>query len=273
MNKVSHFAAPVLCALALFISPASLAAPEPITASDKNAEVLHEAVVMSASMLYSELGPAQTILTYKGTFTDTGWSAEVDGNYLGRTVDFNFTGSFAPLSNTGSYTASGMLGSDPWSGSGSYSFVDNAVGDATLVFDFQASVLGLIWDRHTLPGILNIKTRLPNGDISKTDFGRYRRTLFGIPVGRPFYEQISDWVYPGDRPQDAIVRFDLPDEGIALRGTGDFAAGTASGVVVIPEPASYAMLALGLGVMVLARSRRAAPRAKPTWLKPVSARN
>ena len=99
---------------------------------------------------------------------------------------------------------------------------------------------------------------LPGGPISKTDFGPYRRTLFGIPVGAPYYEQISDWIYPPNRPQDAIVSFTLGDEGIALNGSGDWDAGTVQGVIAVPEPAAaLLLLLLGLSALPVLRRRGA----------------
>jgi hypothetical protein len=239
-----HWLAVAACAMApQFVLAA--ATPDPITPADKNAESLHEVLVMTASMLYSEIGPASTMLSYSGGFGSDGWTATLGGTYLGLAVNLSFIG--MGTATAGSYTASGFLGGNAYSSSGSWTYTDNAIGDATLDFDLQASYLGFIWDRHSLAGIRNIKQVLPDGYTSKTDFGRYRRTLFGIPVGAPYYEQISDWIYPPNRPQDAIVSFTLGDEGIALTGSGDWGTGAVQGVIAVPEPAAAWLLMLGLG--------------------------
>lgn len=245
-------------ALALTLGRSTLAQPMELTPTDKNAEAMHEALVMAVSMLTSELGlgPDFNSFNYNGTFGEDGWTADLDGTAAGLTVDFSFTGSFVPATNLGAFTASGLLGGDPWSGSGQWAFIDTGVGLADFSWDFESSFFGKLIDRHSVGPIKNVKQGI--GDvISKTDFGQYRRTIFGIPVGRPFYVQLSDWIYPKDRPDQATVRFDLPDESIFLVGTADFAGGTARGTITaVPEPASLVAVGLGAVALLFLRRRR-----------------
>jgi hypothetical protein len=131
------------------------------------------------------------------------------------------------------------------------------VGRTDLTFDFAATVLSIVFDRHTLPNVAVTKDCVGDA-IEIRDFGRYRHTIFGIPVGPVFLEQISLWAYPKDGPMRGIgtATVSLSDEDIRLDGLVNLNTGTVSGTVV-PEPSTLALAGIGvLGLFVYSWKRR-----------------
>lgn len=220
------------------------------TAGEKSAEALHEAVLMSASKLVQEFGPADAVLTLSGAFSDGGWEASLNGEYAGQPVNLAFSATYDDDAGEGSFTSTGTYGADgTWEGTGSWRY--EQVDDATLHMFWDSEAI-IRWlrklfrpDKHFTQPKLWARSRLPDGSIHVVDNGTYRSTYFGIPFGRK-KQQISDWVYPpgsGGGPVVATVTVDLPEDGIRLSAYVDMDNGTTGGklnlssdIVVDPVP-------------------------------------
>jgi hypothetical protein len=228
------------------VVPAPPAPPddEGFTPAEESAEALFEALVMSASKLLQEGGPADAALSFSGSVSEASWEAALSGAYAGEPVSLSFSASYDPAAAAGSFTATGTWGEASWSGSGSWSYV--RIDPATLDMSWDSEAL-IEWpwrilrpDKHFTRPKRWARSRLPDGSTHVVDDGSYRSTFFGIPFG-PVRRQISDWVYPPGGGGIATVTVSLPDEAIALTGYADFGAGTVGGTVslsgdVLPEP-------------------------------------
>lgn len=215
------------------------------TAGEKSAEALHEAVLMSASKLVQEFGPAEAVLAFSGTFSDGGWSATLNGEYAGEPVDITFSATYDDGTGEGSFTSAGTYGGGTWEGTGSWRY--EAVDAVTLDLYWDSAAI-IRWpprflkpDKHFTQPKKWARSRLPDGSIHVVDSGTYRSTYFGISFGRA-KQQISDWVYPGDIAV-ATVTVQLPEDGVALTAYVDMDKGATGGklnlskdIVVDPVP-------------------------------------
>lgn len=220
------------------------------TAGEKSAEALHEAVLMSASKLVQEFGPADAVLAFSGKFSEFGWEASLNGEYAGQPVDLAFSATYDDKTGEGSFTSTGTYGADgTWEGTGSWRY--EQVDDVTLNMFWDSEAI-IRWlrklfrpDKHFTDPKKWARSRLPDGSIHVVDSGTYRSTYFGIPFGRK-KQQISDWVYPpgsGGGPVVATVSVELPEDGVKLTAYVDMESGATGGklnlssdIVVDPVP-------------------------------------
>jgi len=226
----------VLLALALAFATSAFAQDETsdFRAEDKSVEALYEALLMSASQLIQEFGPADAELSFGGTVDGNGWSASLSGTYAGEPFDISLTGKCDAGADSGSFTSTGTYGESTWDGTGSwkYTAVDKSTLDMT--WDSEASIWDprrwLKPDKHFVTPKRWARSVLPDGSIHTVDSGSYRSTYFGIPFGR-IKPQISDMIErpnPGG-PIVVAVAIELPEDGVHLTSTADLTSGKVTG--------------------------------------------
>lgn len=229
--------AALLLALGLLSGGAAVAQDgSAFTPAEESVEALYEAVLMSSSKLLQEFGPADSALSFSGTFSGSGWSATLSGHYAGQPVDLSFSGTFDAATHAGSFTSAGTYGDGIWTGSGSWSYVQVDPMNLDMSWDSEATI-SWPWkllkpDKHFTTPKRWARSVLPDGSVHVVDSGTYRSTYFGIPFGRP-KQQISDWIYPpgGGGGGIATVTVSLTDEAIDLTGYADFGSGAVGGKV------------------------------------------
>jgi hypothetical protein len=232
MRRIAAFS----FALALLFGGAAAAQDSSaFTPAEESVEALYEAVLMSSSKLLQEFGPADAALSFSGTFSSSGWSATLTGDYAGQPVALSFSGTFDGSTHAGSFTSSGTYGDGTWTGSGSWSYVQVDPMNLDMSWDSEATIAWpwklLKPDKHFTAPKRWARSVLPDGSVHVVDSGTYRSTYFGIPFGKA-KKQISDWIYPpGGGGGIATVTVSLTDEAIGLTGYADFGSGGVGGKV------------------------------------------
>ena len=220
---------------------ASAVAPAPVpvtgfTPAEESVEAFYEGVLMSASQLLQEFGPADAALSFSGQFSAAGWDGTLTGEYAGQPVSLAFSGNYDGATAQGSFTSSGTYGSGTWDGSGTWSYQRADPMTNYMSWDSEAIIqwLGRLFrpDKHFSTPKRWARSVLPDGSVHVVDNGTYYSTYFGIPFGRP-KQQISDWVYPPGSGGGGIatVTVSLQDEAVALTGYADFGTGGVGGHV------------------------------------------
>ncbi len=224
-----------------------------LTNFEKNAFAMAETAALTTSMIEQQYGsPTSTqTLTFSSTsFSDVGWSFNLTGMYLGRTINnLTFSGSFNTSLNQGTFSSTmGTIGTDTWSGSGSWSYASLAPDTDGLTFDSSVTINGLlgIFDRDTLVPKRELTT--DNGTIRHTvSQGQFFRTIFGVRVGN-LIDETDDSIGPSPGNGTATVAVALIQDHISLSGSFDQSGGQIRGTVqvVVPEPSSMLLLGSGL---------------------------
>jgi PEP-CTERM motif-containing protein len=249
-------------AIILLCVTAHQAIASTITADEKTLSILDEVATSSNSMLTQSFGLAVgNILVSNGSFTETGWSLNLGGNYAGLPVALNFIGSFNPTSDTGFFNSVGTIGSASWLSSGSWSFADvsNDVNSVTEEFSSEATITPVSGNpiKPDRKAINKKETRNPDGSISDT--GQWMVTENGNDTGKriPFTSFIM---------RTAGISTVTSSDSV-LVGAVNFTAGTTSGsVTTVPEPGSLLLIALG-GFSVFAVRRRSYLNRYFPWLR------
>jgi hypothetical protein len=244
--------------LVLLVARSSNAAP--LTPEQMDFGVLNNSLAMTASMMLDTFGPVSTTLDYSGLFSDTGWSLTVTGDYGGKAVDLKLAAVFDPSSLQGSYGSSGTIGVATWQGSGTWGFDSANAPSIELEWTAEATVLAAGFDPFAPDRRGNgpwIPTPL-DGVTSVQDFGRYRKSLFGIPIPfTDFFRLESDKIVPNNQGS-AFASVRLPSEGITIDSTANFAAlqSTVAGKITVPEPSLVSLSIVGIIALVGRRRAR-----------------
>ena len=221
-------------------------------------------------------------LNYSSTSNSTAWTGTLSGPYRGPSLDVSYTGNLSAYpSGAVTWTDSGTYGSHAWSGSGSAVITGTSATTFDVTFADSLDVGGATASVDgTLPG-----TVLPDGDVvygASVDSevgpvdvlinGHRNKDLY-LSYRKKDHELIlSDYAFVrvGGRPPRAQGRNDYviiaTPADAATSDEGTF--GLSGTITTVPEPASWAFVLAGLGIVgALVRryrfSFRPAPKAKP----------
>ena len=256
VHQVAHLPAITTLVAAILLS---WALPSPVfggllTNFEKNAVVMIEASALSTSMVITEYGPSQAALSFSGQFSDVAWSLGLTGTYLGNPLALTFTGTFDTTLGQGTFTSAGSIGTDSWTGSGSWSYLDLSPNTDGLLWAANATILG---KGGLVKGKPDTEVIVPKDELT-TDNGKTRHTVSqgmyfdtkgGTRVGR-IHDQTDDSIGPSGGSGTAVCSLTIPDHSIFLTGSYDQGGGAISGIVqVVPEPCSLLLLASGLALV------------------------
>lgn len=250
----------ILTALVLMGGGMRQTKAELLTPSEKSLEALEEAVIMTSDTLVSQFGLGPSRLDFSGNFSGFGWTANMSGTYLGRSVNLSF---ISGIVTQGVYEVGGTVAGSRWSGNGNWAYTDTT--PTTTEFLSSSNLLispginaGRVVSKSWFPSNFPPALHLINDD------GTYLRLINGVPASPIRFESSAHFPTSDDLGLRPTFRPPLPNE-IALASTFDLrpgGTGFVSGTIqTIPEPPSLVMGGIGaLGLMGYGwhRHRRAA---------------
>jgi hypothetical protein len=220
-------------------------------ASTKNFFTLNEAAILSDSIIVELVGlPTAQQLNFSGTYSDTGWSLAVQGNYQGLPVSLSYTGIFNQTLDTGTFTSIGTIGNMPWDASGNTSFTliqaDTLIQDADLTLGPGSSIPA---DRVLNPPKKHTSLGVQPSGIPYTDDGTVYPSLGGVPdFTKPMKERSSGTDGNPNFPFSYFITLEEPNDTLFLVAEGR--NGSVNGALLsVPVPEPGTLILVGIGVI------------------------